>query len=65
MKISHETKGVLISVVFLAALVLGGLSGVDLGRFLWILLIFLFVFAGIYLTFWAAVRILRGKRSAK
>jgi len=58
----HQIKGVLISLLFVVAIV--GL-GIDLGRFFWILLVLLLFAAAIYFTVGVATRSVQGKRGTK
>jgi len=61
----HQVKGVLISLVFIAAATAAGLYGFDLGRIFWIILVLLFLSALVLYPAWIANRSNQNKHEDK
>jgi hypothetical protein len=61
----HQVKGVLISIVFTVAVVFAALHGIDLGRFFWIVVVFLVLIMVIIYPVWLTVRSNRDKGGVK
>ena len=57
-----QTKGILISTLFVSLAIIGALFGIDLGQILWIGVVLFVVVAGINFIIWVAVKGEGGKQ---
>jgi hypothetical protein len=55
----YQAKGIIISILFIAA---GALLGIDLGRMFWIGIVLFAVLIGIYYSIWITIKMFRGKK---